>query len=93
MASTRAPFGSSNSSFLVPLLWMSIAGKTAVGEKKDEKLRRQFVRAQSPIFPTGHPQERTLSLVFFLNRYGPALVERLLEGLLLEMGSHWLITI
>jgi hypothetical protein len=31
--------------------------------------------------------------VWFLNRYGPALVDRLLEELPLEMGHHWVLTI
>ena len=62
-------------------------------KKRDETLRRQFARAQGQIFPLGHPQERTLGVVFFLNRYGPALVDRLLEELPLEMGRHWVMTI
>ncbi len=62
-------------------------------KRRDDTLRRQFSRAQSQIFPMGHPQERTLGVVFFLNRYGPALVDRLLEELPLEMGRHWLVTI
>jgi bacillithiol synthase len=62
-------------------------------KKRDETLRRQFNRARVQIFPLGHPQERTLGVVFFLNRYGPALVDRLLEELPLEMGQHWVITI
>jgi bacillithiol biosynthesis cysteine-adding enzyme BshC len=62
-------------------------------KRRDETLRRQFTRAQSQIFPLGHPQERTLGVVFFLNRYGPALVDRLLEDLPLEMGRHWILTI
>lgn len=62
-------------------------------KKRDETLRRQFARAQAQIFPMGHPQERTLGVVFFLNRYGPALVDRLLEELPLEIGKHWVITI
>lgn len=62
-------------------------------KRRHETLRRQFSRAQSQIFPLGHPQERTLAVAFFLNRYGPALVERLLEELPLEMGRHWLVTI
>jgi bacillithiol biosynthesis cysteine-adding enzyme BshC len=62
-------------------------------KKRDETLRRQFARAQSLIFPLGHPQERTLGVVFFLNRYGPALVDRLLEELPLEMGQHWVLTV
>jgi bacillithiol biosynthesis cysteine-adding enzyme BshC len=62
-------------------------------KRRDDTLRRQFTRAQSQIFPLGHPQERTLGCVFFLNRYGPALVDRLLADLPLEMGRHWLLTI
>jgi uncharacterized protein YllA (UPF0747 family) len=62
-------------------------------KRRDETLRRQFKRAQAQIFPQGHPQERTLAVVFFLNRYGPALVDRLLEGLPLELGHHWVMTI
>ena len=62
-------------------------------KKRDETLRRQFARAQAQIFPLGHPQERTLGVVFFLNRYGPALVDRLIEELPLELGKHWIIAI
>jgi bacillithiol biosynthesis cysteine-adding enzyme BshC len=62
-------------------------------KRRDETLRRQFNRAQAQIFPLGHPQERTLAVIFFLNRYGPALVDRLLEELPLELGRHWILTI
>ena len=62
-------------------------------KRRDETLRRQFARAQAQIFPQGHPQERTLGVVFFLNLYGPALVERLIEELPLQLGKHWVITI
>lgn len=62
-------------------------------KKRDETLRRQFTRAQAQTFPLGQPQERTLGVVFFLNRYGPALVDRLLEELPLELGQHWILTL
>jgi bacillithiol biosynthesis cysteine-adding enzyme BshC len=62
-------------------------------KRRDETLRRQFHRAQAQIFPDGQLQERTLGVVFFLNRYGPALVDRLLEGLPLDMGQHWVLTL
>jgi bacillithiol biosynthesis cysteine-adding enzyme BshC len=62
-------------------------------KRRDETLRRQFTRAQVQAFPHGHPQERTLGVVFFLNRYGPALVDRLLEELPVELGQHWVISI
>jgi uncharacterized protein YllA (UPF0747 family) len=62
-------------------------------KKRDDTLRRQFTRTQAQMFPHGHPQERTLGVIFFLNRYGPALVDRLLDELPLDMGKHWVITI
>ena len=62
-------------------------------KRRDETLRRQFTRAQAQVFPLGQPQERTLSVAFFLNRYGTALVDRLLDELPLELGRHWVITI
>ena len=62
-------------------------------KRKDETLRRQFKHAQAQAFPDGHPQERTVGFVYFLNKYGPALVDRLGDELTLDMGTHWVITI
>jgi bacillithiol synthase len=62
-------------------------------KRRDETLRRQFTRAQAQFYPLGHPQERTLAVVFFLNRYGPAFVDRLLDQLPLDLGQHWMMTI
>jgi bacillithiol synthase len=62
-------------------------------KRRDETLRRQFTRARSQAFPNGHPQERELGSVFFLNRYGPALVDTLAEELPLGEGQHWVLTL
>jgi bacillithiol biosynthesis cysteine-adding enzyme BshC len=62
-------------------------------KKRDETLRRQFHRAQAQAFPHGHPQERELGVVYFLNKYGPGLVEILLDELPIDMGQHWLVTL
>ena len=62
-------------------------------KKRDETLRRQFTRAQGQAFPQGHPQERTLAVIYFLNRYGPGLIDLLLEELPIDPGHHWLITL
>ena len=62
-------------------------------KKRHETLRRQFVRARAQAFPGGHPQERTVGVVYFVNRYGEALVPRLLAELPLEMGRHWVLTV
>ena len=62
-------------------------------KRKDETLRRQFYHARAQTFPGGHSQEREIGFVTFLNKYGPALVDRLLEALPPEMGQHWVITV
>lgn len=62
-------------------------------KRRNETLRRQFIRVQHLAFPGGHPQERTVGLAWFMNRYGPGLVPRLYESLPLESGRHWLLQI
>ena len=65
----------------------------SAAKKRDETLRRQFFRAQSQAFPDGIPQERAIGTVSLLNRYGPALVGRLLSDLPLDPGHHWILTV
>jgi bacillithiol biosynthesis cysteine-adding enzyme BshC len=62
-------------------------------KRKDETLRRQFQRTRALAFPAGHPQERTLSLPFFLNRYGLTLGDRLLEAVPLETDKHYVLNL
>ena len=62
-------------------------------KRRDQTLRRQFARAQAQIFPQGSPQERAVGMVYFLNRYGPALIDRLVTDPTLDASHHWVITI
>lgn len=62
-------------------------------KKKDETLRRQFARTQALAFPAGEPQERIVDLAFFVNRYGQAVVDRLLDALPIEMGKHYILVL
>jgi len=61
-------------------------------KRRDETLRRQFTRARALAFPGGHLQEREVTFIAFLNRYGPALVDLLGQDLPLEAGQHWVFT-
>ena len=62
-------------------------------KRRDDTLRRQYIRTRALAFPDGHAQERTVGFVSFLNQYGPALVDRLDEELPLDMGHHWIVAI
>ncbi len=72
----------------------SLRGKTIqAAKRRHDTLRRQFQRTRSLAFPNGHPQERTIASLWFLNQYGDAFVERLWQELPLDMGTHWVVTI
>jgi uncharacterized protein YllA (UPF0747 family) len=62
-------------------------------KRKDETVRRQFRHAQAQAFPGGHPQERAVGFVSFLNTYGRGLIDRLGEDLPLDSRTHWVVTI
>jgi bacillithiol biosynthesis cysteine-adding enzyme BshC len=62
-------------------------------KRKDETLRRQYHHARTLAFPGGHPQEREIGFVCFLNKYGPSLVDRLSEEIPPGMGTHWVVQI
>ena len=39
-------------------------------KRRDEDRRRRYLRARSALFPAGVPQERRISPLVFVNRYG-----------------------
>ena len=56
--------------------------------KKSDTARDQLERARARLFPNGGLQERTLSACYFLGKYGPGLVEQLLESLPRDTALH-----
>jgi bacillithiol biosynthesis cysteine-adding enzyme BshC len=62
-------------------------------KRRDQTMRRQFERTRALAFPDGHPQERVLNVAFFVNRYGPAVVDRLIELLPPETDKHYVLTL
>ena len=53
----------------------------------------EIARLARQAFPDGVPQERALGSIALLNRYGPALVQRLMQELPLDLGHHWVLTL
>ena len=62
-------------------------------KRRDDTLRRQYTRTRALAFPNGHPQEREIGFVSFLNQYGPALVERLHAQVPVDLGVHWVVVV
>jgi bacillithiol synthase len=62
-------------------------------KRKDDTLRRQFHHARALAFPDGEPQERQIGFVYFLNKYGPTLVDRLYDMVPGESGVHYVVVV
>jgi bacillithiol biosynthesis cysteine-adding enzyme BshC len=72
----------------------SLHGKIIqAAKRRDETLKRQFTRTRALAFPNGDAQERAIAFVSFLNQYGPALIDRLMAELPLDLGRHWVVAI
>jgi bacillithiol biosynthesis cysteine-adding enzyme BshC len=61
--------------------------------KKADTARDQLERARARLFPNGGLQERALSAYYFLGKFGPGLIELLLEGLPLDTAQHHFATV
>ncbi len=63
--------------------------KTERAERRHrDELRRRLMHVETITFPAGIPQERSVSPLYFLARYGTGLYTRLLEVLSLDTRSH-----
>jgi bacillithiol synthase len=56
--------------------------------KKSDTARDQLERARTRLFPNGGLQERLISAYYFLGKYGPLLVDELLETLPADTAKH-----
>ncbi len=60
-------------------------------KRNHDAVRDQLDKAQAGLYPAGKLQERTLSALYFLNKYGLDLVPRWLDGLGLDTTAHQVI--
>jgi len=60
-------------------------------KKMNQDAKNQLERAHLFLFPTGRLQERVISPVYFLNKYGPEFVEVLHQALEVNSPEHQLV--
>jgi len=61
-------------------------------KRRNETVVRQIQRAASGLLPNGNLQERELSLLYFMNKYGPDIVHWLMDELDITGFKHQLIS-
>jgi len=57
-------------------------------KRKQDQLYAQLKKAHVNLFPSGRPQERVVSVLYFLNKYSPALLEQLRHALAPDADAH-----
>ena len=74
--------------------WNQLKAKVLKSEKQHhDVLRQQLGRASSALFPMGIPQERFLSPVYFLNKYGPDFFSGMTERMDIDTSEHQILDI
>lgn len=64
-------------------------GRVVKAAKRNvDQVRAQFAKAQDNLYPGGRLQERSLSSLYFLNKYGLSFFEDLMDVLLLDTTAH-----
>ncbi len=74
--------------------WKRLEEKVLKAEKRrHDEDRDRLLRLQTNLFPYGKPQERSLSVIYFLNKYGPGFLGELQEDISLDLRAHQIIDI
>jgi len=74
--------------------WSRLQDRVLKAEKQQhETLKLQLEKVSTNLFPSGIPQERFVSPLYFLNKYGPDFGMQLAELIELDTTSHQVINI
>lgn len=74
--------------------WSRLKDRVVKAEKRrHEQTRTQLAKCQSNLYPLGIPQERCISPLYFMNKYGDDLVDRLLDTIELDTTSHQVLSL
>jgi bacillithiol biosynthesis cysteine-adding enzyme BshC len=64
-----------------------------IAKKSEEKIDRQIVSAKTNIFPDNDLLERQLNIFYFLNKYGPEFIDRLIRDSPAQYEKHHVMNI
>jgi len=62
-------------------------------EQREQSLVSHLQQIHAAFFPDGYPQERYLTFVYYLNKFGPEIFTIIFERLILDQFKHQIIEI
>ena len=62
-------------------------------ERKNQSLKNQLEQIHQAFFPEDKPQERFISIIYFINKFGTDVIKQIIEKLNLEIDEHQIISI
>ncbi len=62
-------------------------------EQKEKTLLNHLEQIHASIFPLEQPQERFVSIVYYLNKFGPGFIGQLIDGLELDPTRHQILAL
>jgi bacillithiol biosynthesis cysteine-adding enzyme BshC len=69
--------------------WDRLKDRVIKAEKRrNEQMQEQLARAQTNLFPEGALQERLISPLYFMNKYGTDFIHRLVEEVDMDTSAH-----
>jgi bacillithiol biosynthesis cysteine-adding enzyme BshC len=66
---------------------------TAAQKRRNDTAVRQVERAANGLLPNGTMQEREINILYFMNKYGPEVVERVFRELDIHAFTHQILTV
>jgi len=62
-------------------------------EQKEKTLLNHLEQIHTALYPLEHPQERFISIIYFLNKFGPGFLGQLMKGMNLEPKHHQILSL
>jgi bacillithiol synthase len=66
---------------------------TAAQKRRNDTAVRQVERAANGLLPNGGMQEREINILYFMNKYGPDVVDRMFRELDIHAFAHQILTV
>ena len=69
------------------------AKTTKAVQNKEQVVANHLTQVHETFFPEHNPQERYISIIYYLNKFGPGIIKRLMESLDINQDGNQIVYI